>query len=215
MVVGEESMVGTGTAGDSPEIALQAAELERARLENEKLRLELADLKNKRGRWLSELGGRVVAIVTTLLAIGGFVWGILQFQLEQRENRASQQRQAEREFMKPWLESQWDSYMKALAAATTLATSEDSEKVKQASDEFWVFYYGKMILVETRDVSKAMVRFGHCLDGTDTCDKSERKGRALQLASAMAKSLAETAGMTYEQFAANQFQYVASQSPTQ
>ena len=95
--------------------------------------------------------------------------------------------------MKPWLESQWDNYMAALSAATTLANSEDPAKVKLAADEFWELYQGKMILVETKEVSGAMVRFGRCRE----------------LGTVMAKSLAATAAMTYAEFTENQFKYTS------
>ena len=211
-------MVGTEAAGDSLERALQSAELERARLENEKLKIELDELKNRSGKLLSGLTNYMIPIVTTLLAIAGFWWGIFQYQGEQQKNRDAQKEQADREqaaadreFMKPWLESQWDNYMAALSAATTLANSEDPVKVKQATDEFWALYQGKMILVETKEVSGAMVKFGRCLDGTETCDKQKKNERTRELGTVMAKSLAATAAMTYAQFTENQFKYTSSQ----
>ncbi len=202
-------MVGTETAGDSVERALQAAELERARLENEKLRLELAELKNKKGKLLSEMTNHLIPIVTTLLAIAGFGWGIIQYQAEQKKNRDAQEEQAAREFMKPWLESQWDIYLRALSAAATAANSNDSLKRNAAVDEFWELYQGKMILVETTKVSGAMVRFGNCLDGRETCDKDEMNNRTRALGTEMAASMAKTAAMTYREFADSQFKYAA------
>jgi hypothetical protein len=76
-------------------------------------------------------------------------------------------------------------------------------------EEFWRLYQGKMILVETKSVSGAMVTFGECLDGTDDCSRAEMNSRCRELATAMAESMAATAKMTFREFAGNQFQYTS------
>ena len=111
--------------------------------------------------------------------------------------------------MKPWLESQREIYSQALSAAATIANSEDTEMAKQATEQFWQLYQGKMILVETTSVSDAMVRFGRCLDGSETCGRDEMNRRCRALATAMAESMAATAKMTFNQFVDNQFQYTS------
>ena len=207
-------MAETKTAKETPEYALQLAQLEQVQLGNEKLKLELAAFK-KRKPWYDILI-QMVPIITTLVAIAGFWWGVIQYQDEQIKNRTAQEDQslreeetAEREFMKPWLESQREIYLQALSAAATIANSEDPEKRKQATEEFWQLYQGQMILVETKIVSGAMVRFGYCLDGTETCSKAELNVRSRALATAMAESMAATAKMTYKEFATNQFRYIS------
>jgi hypothetical protein len=202
------------TAGESPDPALHAAQLERVHLDNDKLRLELAALR--RGRPWYQLPVQIVPIVTALVAVGGFSWGIVQYSHEQSKNRAEQARQsvrrretAEREFMKPWLDSQRETYAQALSAAATVANATDADARRRAADEFWRLYQGRMILVETKTVSGAMVAFGHCLDGTTACSKSELNDRCRALATAMAESMAATARMTFQEFAANQFKYTS------
>jgi hypothetical protein len=69
-----------------------------------------------------------------------------------------------------------------------------------------------MILVETKSVSGAMVQYGYCLDGSESCSKNEMNTRCRALATAMAASMAATAKMKFQQFAANQFRY--SSGPT-
>ena len=196
---------------DAAPAALHPAQLERLELENEKLRLELGD--RRRGKpWY--LPTQVVPIVTALLALAGFLFGVVQYGREQAKNREEQQelaRQrnavAEREFMKPWLESQRETYAQALVAAATVANAGEAKARRQAEEEFWRLYQGKMILVETKPVSDAMVSFGQCLDGTAVCDRKEMNARCRVLATTMADSMAATARMTYQEFVDNQFKY--------
>ena len=207
-------MVEATTAGDNLERSLQLAQLEQVQLENEKLKLELAE--PRKGKPWYNILTQMVPIVTALVAVAGFWWGVVQYQQQQTKNLEVQERQsvrnqeiAEHEFMKPWLESQREIYLQALSNAATVANSDDPEKLKQATEEFWKLYHGKMILVETKSVSGAMVHFGDCLDGTHTCSKAEMNIRSRALATAMAESMAATAKMTFKEFVANQFRYTS------
>jgi len=201
-------------AQDPPEQSLQSAQLERMQLENDKLRLELAALR--KGKPWYHLPTQIVPIVTALVALGGFWWGIVQYRNEQAKNRLEQKEQsdrqqvvAQREFIKPWLESQRETYSQALSAAAAVANAGDAKTRTQAAEDFWRLYQGKMVLVETMSVSGAMKSFGKCLNGENVCTKEEMNTRCRALASALAGSMAATAKMTYEQFVANQFQYTS------
>jgi hypothetical protein len=199
---------------DDRDDELAVAQLERLRLGNEKLKLELAAMGKARPWYHFPI--QIVPLVTALVAVAGFSWGIVQYGNEQAKNRSAQKEQAERqrvvaqrEFMKPWLESQREIYAQALAAAAAVANADDARTRARAAEEFWRLYQGKMVLVETKAVSGAMVAFGNCLDRTELCDRKEMNARSRNLASAMAASMAGTARMTFEEFAANQFQYTS------
>ena len=158
----------------------------------------------------------MVPMITALIAIAGFWFGLLRYQDEQQKNRLEQEKQSlreeesrEREFMKPWLENQRETYQQALSAAATVTNSDNAETRRRAAEEFWRLYQGKMILVETKPVSDAMVVFGHCLDGTQTCTRPQMNDLCHALATKMAESMAATARMTFKEFAANQFKYTA------
>jgi hypothetical protein len=196
-------MIGATMAGDAQERALQLAQLEQVQLENERLRLELAELR-KGKRWYHMLS-QMVPIITVIIGVVGFLWGVVQYRDQQTKNRDT----AEREFMKPWLESQREIYSQALSAATAIANSDDPEMQKQATEEFWQLYQGKMILVETKSVSGSMVHFGRCLDGTEICSRAEMNVRCRALATAMAESMGATGKMTFKDFIANQFRYTS------
>jgi len=171
-------------------------------LTNEKLKLEVDDLKKQQRS--HPIIAQAIPVVTALVAVAGFLWGVAQY----REQQEKSQENAAREFMKPWLESQREIYMQALSFAATVANSEIPTERKQATDGFWELYQGKMILVETKSVSGAMVQFGNCL-AANPCTKDEMNNRSRDLATAMAESMAATAAMTFKEFSAHQFKYTS------
>jgi hypothetical protein len=109
-------------------------------------------------------------MITAAVALFGFAWGLVQYGNEQNKNRSQQKAQfdrdqetAEREFMKPWLDAQRETYREALQAVATIANTDEPKAKKQAVNDFWRLYQGKMILVETQAVLGAMIQYGNCL----------------------------------------------------
>ncbi|GGD00228.1 hypothetical protein [Undibacterium terreum] len=191
---------------------LAITQLQHMQLENEKLSLELEKIR-KGTSWL-QLPLQLVPLISALVAVAGFLWGVLQYSDEQAKNRSDKETQskrenaiAEREFMRPWLESQRQTYQEALTAATAIANSKESKDRGEAEQKFWQLYHGAMILVETKKVSGGMVLFGHCIDGTEACSQQQMNERSRDLATAMAESMAATAKMSYQEFVQNQFHY--------
>lgn len=198
---------------EQPDIqdSLAVAQLENARLSNEKLTLDLVG--SRQGPWY-KLPTQLVPIVTALVSVGGFLIGVYQYTGEQKKNRMDRETQsireketAQRELMKPWLESQRAIYTEALEAVAKAANSTDKSVRVPAEERFWQLYQGPMILVETPAVSGAMKGFGKCLTGEDKCDAKALDERTRQLATAMADSMGETSGLTYQEFAAKKFKY--------
>ena len=157
---------------------------------------------------------KFVPLLTAMVSVAGFLWGIQVYRNAQNDNRAASEKRTEvenrtreREFMTPWLESQRKTYEDALDAAATAATSSDPKLRAAANDLFWQLYYGRMILVETTTVSGAMKTMGNCLGAKATCSEQQIRDALLKLGTAMAESMAATAKLTYEQFAAKQFHY--------
>lgn len=197
-----------------PSRQLAQAQLTKLQLENEKLALELA----KQRGWY-QFPVQLVPLVTALLSVAGFLWGVLQYTDAQQKNRLEREKQslreidtAQREFMKPWLEGQRQIYQEALSAAATAANTREPGERAAAEQKFWQLYHGRMILVETKSVSAAMVQYGHCLDGSEACPPEEKNQRNRRLASAMAESMAATATMSYREFVENQFRYTPGTS---
>lgn len=201
------------------DLKLAAAQLQRAELDNQRLTIELEKLRRP-APWF-QVPLQFVPLVTAMVSVAGFLWGINLYmetqnanrdasvkQAQQREDQAKQENLSrEREFMQPWLKSQRDIYEQALDAAATASTSRDPKLRSSAIDAFWQLYYGRMVLVETTAVSGAMKEMGACLRQEGFCIQTQKTDRVLKLGSAMALSMAATAKMSYEEFSKNQYLY--------
>jgi hypothetical protein len=181
---------------------LQAVQLEKVRLENEKLKFELESLKNGKGKGLDRFIP-YLPLITDLVTIAGFGFGVYQYQAQQEANRVTQEQQstkdrvarelqskqeteaAQREFMKPLLQNQLSLYLQATTAAATIATSTDPIERRKAINDFWRLYEGPLIMVETHEVTGAMVRFGNCLREPENCNQGELGNRSRAIGSRM------------------------------
>lgn len=183
-------------------------------LQEEKLRLEIQELKNK-----SSLGYKFIQFIpllTILVAIGGLWWNIKQFtnsqQAQAKQFADSQEAQAkrdessrEREFRKPFWDKQINLYFEATNATATIATlPAGNPERKKAEDKFWQLYYGSLVSVEDDAVMKAKVAYGNCLglgvgDETDEKCKSEpsKTYRLRKLSLELANSCRESIGKSW------------------
>ena len=185
---------------------LHQAELEHLKLENEKLRLEIRSLTSTRS-WVDK-AEKYIPVITALIAVAGFWLGVYQFyrqekdalaqtaieqqqRLEDFENELRRANETkELELRKPFWEKQLELYFAASEAAATIATSTDQAERAKAEARFWMLYWGPLGIVEDAGmkqpedavVEQAMVRFGRCLSGADSCDPQELKLRSLSLA---------------------------------
>jgi len=207
---------------DDQTTLLQTAQLEKLRLENEKLKFELETLK--KGKGLSSFIP-YLPLITVLVTIAGFGFGIFQYRAQQQANREAQTEQskkdreareiqskkdteaAQREFMKPLLQNQLSLYLQATAAAATISSSTDPVERKKATNDFWRLYEGPLIMVESKEVSGAMIAFSYCLNEPGNCDKAEISKRAHAIASRMQESLLRSWNTNPENFAADKFTY--------
>ena len=190
---------------EASERELTVLQSRKLQLECEKLELESAAQRGGAPKPSKrQLALQLVPALTALISVAGFLWGVWLYQGTKEKERQT----AEREFMKPWLESQRSIYTEALIAASVRANSPNAPARAKAEQDFWQLYHGRMVLVETREVSGAMVQMGNCFDrGDELCSLSRRPELTRALASAMAHSMGVTAKMTYEDFARNQFRY--------
>ena len=62
-------------------------------------------------------------------------------------------------------------------------------------------------MVESKEVSSAMVAFGNCLDKTESCDEAEISDRSHALASRMQESILKSWNTNPENFATDKFIY--------
>lgn len=200
-----------GSAPNDKAAVRSAVELEKLKLEVEKLKADIG--KSGRGQILDSLV-RLTPLISVLIAVFGVTFSVYQYNAEQRKNRIARDEQskkeasaAQREFMKPLLERQQQLYFEASSAAATIASSSNPDERRKAEDAFWKLYWGPLIFVESKEVSAAMKKFGSCLDRTENCDPGELKNRSLSLASTMETSLLKTWNAKPEEFVQNQFIY--------
>ena len=207
---------------DDQNAHLVTAQLEKLGLENEKLGFELENLRE--GKGLSSFIP-YLPLITLLVTIAGFGFGVYQYRAQQQANRDAQAEQsrkdrearviqskkdtetAQREFMKPLLQNQLSLYLQASAAAATVSRSTDPVERKKGINDFWRLYEGPLIMVESKEVSGAMVAFGNCLDKTESCDEAEMSNRSHALASRMQESILKSWNTSPENFAADKFIY--------
>ena len=70
---------------------------------------------------------------------------------------------AERESQKPFLDQRLAIYLETNEALAILTTSNDSKKVQDAKAQFWALYWGRMAVVENKEVQDAMDNIAACL----------------------------------------------------
>jgi len=143
-------------------------------------------------------------LITALVAVAGFLFGVFQYQKQQSLNRMSAAESRDREFLRPLWERQVAIYFDASEAAATIATTSDSEERRKAEAKFWMLYWGPLVMVESPDVSGAMKNFGKCLRGEG---EGDLRDLSLKLASAFQASLTEGANLRLVEFSKGKIDY--------
>ena len=185
-------------------------ELERLSLENEKLKLELARMRPSAWDALQRLS----PLLGGVLALAAFVFGVVQY-VEQRQRElatreielARQAAARDQEFMKPLWERELAAYFLASETVATIARTTDPVQRRAAEAQFWQLYAGPLVILETKALSGAMVRFGYCLDGTENCPQNELRDRGLAVSSAIQQAIQEHAQLRLSEFSKDKFQY--------
>ncbi len=110
-------------------------------------------------------------MLSPLLAVVAFFWGIYTYQDTAQQQLAAQKADALRtaetrriEATRPYLDKQLQLYTEATKVTATIATSADSQEVVKATKRFRELYWGELGLVERTDVASAMVSFREALD---------------------------------------------------
>jgi hypothetical protein len=132
-------------------------------------------------------------ILSPILAIAVFVWGIYTYLDTSEKQLAAQIAEAERntatrriEATLPYLEKQLDLYTEATQVIAIIATSKDQEEIRIAIKRFNELYWGELAMVERDEVAKAMIAFRNALD--DSKEQKELANIALKLALAWEKA---------------------------
>lgn len=208
---------------DEKSSRLLELQIEKLALENERMRIETNSLRNK-GK-LGDTLLRYIPLLTVLLTVAGFGFGIYQYRAQQKENLKKQSDQsnneiaareaqaqkdtetAQREFMKPLLQKQLSLYFEASESVATIANTTDAAERSRAINTFWRLYQGPLIVVESKEASSAMAEFGNCLRGTRDCDKAELNRPSLALSSRVQESVLASWKANPEDFSSDKFHY--------
>ena len=139
-------------------------------------------------------------IVSPLLAIAAFLWGIYTYrdaarqQLERTSIEADHIAQTRRiEATRPYLDTQLALYIEATQVTAIIATSKDEKEVEENKQRFRELYWGELALVEHGKVIQAMIAFHVALDSNK--EQSELARLALNLAHACREELAISWGV--------------------
>ncbi len=130
-----------------------------------------------------------IKVLTPLVALGTFIWGIAQFFINQRSQIETRRIEA----TKPFLDRQLILYTEATKSTATIATSSLDEEITLAKKRFWSLYWGELALVEDKNVETAMVMFGQALKSKGS--QQELQNLSLNLAHACRNSLADSWGV--------------------
>ena len=184
---------------------------DRASLEIEKLALEVHRLRLEVDRGLHSdfwtWAGRASPIIATLLAVVGFLSGVKQYSDRQQQQSRQEIESRDREFLRPLWERELGLFFRASEGVASIATSKPGPARQPAEAEFWKLYHGPLAIVESREISGAMVQFGMCLDGTANCDQGDLEARSKALATAFQKKVEDSTKLRLSEYSKDKFQY--------
>lgn len=121
----------------------------------------------------------------TFIAAAAFFWGVVQYFRAEKEKQETRRMEAKKAF----LELQLSLYAEACHYASLIA-SDAHEGEQEYKSKFYELFWGKLALVEDRDVERAMVQFEQELSGSE--DQLSLQQKSLALAHACRNSLAKS-----------------------
>jgi hypothetical protein len=154
----------------------EALELQQLQVQVQKLTLEVEALRS--ATFWDKVIGRYLPLLTAVLAVSGFWFGVIQYyghrtetELQQAAAEGKRAEELRREAAKPFWDSQLQLYLRASEAAATVAVSSDPDAVSRVESQFWILYWGPLAIVEdvgtelrpTAEVEAAMVQVGSYL----------------------------------------------------
>jgi hypothetical protein len=149
-----------------------------------------------------DIGLKIVATAGVLL--GAFV-GIGEYLYSQAQMATLETAKFEADQHKPILDRQIANYFEATTLAATIALTDDQSERSKLQHEFFIKYFGPMVIIEdrgqsspsnkgeqpkysdNRNVESKMIAFGACLQ--KNCRSSQLKQLSLELADACRLSL--------------------------
>ena len=97
--------------------------------------------------------------------------------------------------MSPFLEKQLEAYLEITGITAKLATTSDRTTFDSKKEEFWSFYFGKLVVLEDNSVESAMVKYGELLKITnfeDELNRDKLKQASMRVAQSCRLSIAKS-----------------------
>lgn len=169
--------------------SLRSAELEKTKLEVQGLK---NNLSKKKG--FSETFSSYLPLLTALIAVFGFLFGIYQFNMQQQQQSVRDYQAKEKEFKRVLWEKQLELYLEVSKIAAQLAATSDENERKTLYKELSSHFNGDLIVVEDRQVMEAVLEFDQLYEVflADLSRQEDLLASARKLARACRNSLVKT-----------------------
>jgi Tfp pilus assembly protein PilO len=129
-----------------------------------KLELELRNIKET-PKWSSRIQ-QFIPVITALIAVSGFLWGIYTYNKQENARQQAEERQAirdqelrEKEYKKRFWEEQLDAYTKITQSSARLATLPAGDEREKEYQHFRELYHGNLIMFTDTQVIDAVQEF--------------------------------------------------------
>ncbi len=142
----------------------------------------------------------LIKLLTVFGAVASFLWGVFVWDSNQKSQRESLLRESQRvaatrkiEATKPFLDLQLELYQEAVRLASVISTSDQSPTRIKDIQSLMRLYWGKLAMVENREVEGAMVALRNAIEAGEPNEVLQNK--TLDLAHACRRSLDRSWGI--------------------
>jgi hypothetical protein len=166
----------------------------------QKVKLEVQNLKNNvnKRKGIAEYIGPYLPLLTALIAVGGFIFGIITFNAQQqRDNQIK-----EKEFKRVFWEKQLALYAEVTQLTGKVATTSDEAERKKLYEKLSSHFHGDLIVVADKEVMESVIEFIAMYESfvSEPTLQEELKAASRKLARACRKSLVDTFGVQLGDF---------------
>src|SRR5215467_13753935 len=131
--------------------SLISAQLEKTQLEVQGLNSTL-----NKPRTFSETFNYYLPLLTAVIAVSGFLFGMYQFNTQQQQQSVRDYQTKEKEFKRVLWEKQLELYLKVSNIAAQLAATTDENDRKILYNDLSSHFNGDLIVVEDRQVMESV-----------------------------------------------------------
>jgi hypothetical protein len=104
-------------------------------------------------------GAKTAAQLVIVLIVGAIFWQLYLY--VDGINRESK---------KPFLQARLTYCQEIVSLVSQIAITSPGDTRQKAIDQFWLYYHGRLVLVETRELESAMINFAKALSHPTTAE---------------------------------------------